>query len=157
MQVAPVKHQIVVNAVLPGQLCHTGVRLKAELRHADFELQRPVRTPLFDGQVRFKVEGVKILLKPFRRVFRRQRPVDTRAAKALEHFMRSGSADIQLLSDFTVGQGVVKPQAECSGDPGATGVRRVSVHGSVHVRESVHGRKHGQKWKTVWMRRLRYP
>lgn len=68
----------------------------------------------------------------------------------LEHFMRSGSADVQLHSDFTVGQGVVKPHAECCSDPGAADVRRVSVHGSVHVRESVHGRKHGQKWKTVW-------
>lgn len=63
--------------------------------------------------------------------------------------MRGGSADVQLLSDFPVSQGVVKPQAECSSDPGSTGVRRVSVHGSVHVRESVRGRKHGQKWKTV--------
>ncbi|WP_210454702.1 hypothetical protein, partial [Pantoea ananatis] len=75
-------------------------------------------------------------------------------AKTLKHFMPSGIADFQLLSDFTVGQGVVKPQAEFSGDPGSTGLKRVSVHGNVRVRESVHGVKYEQKWKTVWMRRL---
>lgn len=59
--------------------------------------------------------------------------------------MRGGSTDIQLLSDFTVSQGIVKPQAECGDDLGSADVRRVSVHGSVHVRESVHGRKHCEK------------
>lgn len=59
--------------------------------------------------------------------------------------MRSLSADVQMLSDFTVGQGGVEPHAECSSDPGVTDVRRVSAHGSVHVRESVHGRKHVKK------------
>lgn len=48
--------------------------------------------------------------------------------------MRSLSADVQMLSDFTVGQGGVEPHAECSSDSGVTDVRRVSAHGSVHVR-----------------------
>jgi hypothetical protein len=155
METTPVKHQVIVNTMFPRQFCHAGTRLQTQLRHADFELQWPVRTAFFDRQVYSKIEGVELFFQALMCVFLRQWLVNAGAAKTLEHFMRSGRTDVQLLSDFKVSQSVVKPQAECSNNPGSTGVRRVSVHGSVHVRESAHGRKHGQKWKTVWIIRLR--
>ena len=67
--------------------------------------------------------------------------------------MRGGSTDVQLFSDFTISPGIVEPQAEYSSESGPSGIWRITVHGSVHVRESVHGRKHQQKWKASWMLR----
>ncbi|WP_240678593.1 hypothetical protein [Pantoea ananatis] len=84
--------------MLPRQFCHTGTRLQAQLRYADFELQKPAWAAFFDRQVRFQIEGVKPFLEALWRVFLRQWPVNSR--KRLNILCVAECADVQLLCYF---------------------------------------------------------